>query len=452
MAESVTQYQKVKEITEQLEAGIQDLFQSGSFRTWLTTMSRFHNYSLNNTILISMQKPEATLVAGYNTWQDQFGRQVKKGEKGIRILAPAPIHRSEEADHLDPETGRVLYNPDGTVQKEKREILIPAYKVVSVFDISSTIGKAVPFRKLVELDGTVEQYDLFLEGLKRTCPVPVSFELMEGESRGYYQRAEERIAVKEGMSQVQTVKTLIHEMAHQKMHSVHPDPGDPGSSGSVPARSTMEIEAEAVAYTVCAHYGIDVSDYSFTYIAAWSQGKDTSQLRESMDQIRRAASGMIGELNGHLTDLRREKAQWEAEHRPKEKPAEPGLQENGRYRYYSTQRPVEPGSYPKLPANPPVLIENFGKRIPVEGGRMEAWGYLEYALPLTEAQRVGYELKPSMHWIQQREQPAEPVPEPVPSAGKEKPSVLANLYALRDSLAGTEPAPSAQSRQKEVIR
>lgn len=244
-----SQYDKVKEITDQLEAGIQALFESDAFRQYLRTMSKFHDYSLNNTILIAMQKPDATLVAGYTSWQKQFGRQVQKGEKGIRILAPTPYKKRMQVDKTDPDTGEVLRIPDDTSEKETREVLMPAFKVVNVFDVSQTDGKPPPSLGVNELTGDVAQYDTFFEALKCICPVPIHFEQIKSGAKGYFHTVEQRIAIQEGMSQVQTIKTAIHEMTHQALHSGGPAAGlDP----NVPklTRNAMETKAEAVAFTV----------------------------------------------------------------------------------------------------------------------------------------------------------------------------------------------------------
>ncbi len=299
MAEN-KQYAHVKEITDQLEAGLHDLFESDQYRTWLSTMGRFHNYSLNNTILIAQQKPDATLVAGYTSWQKNFGRQVKRGEKAIKILAPAPYKMKEEVDKVDPETGKVLLDADGRTQKEMKEVVIPAFKVTNVFDISSTEGKELPTIGVGELDGSVQQYDTLFQALKDSCPVPIRFEEINSGAKGYYQLKEDRIAIQEGMSEIQTVKTLIHEMTHQKLHSMNPEQNimqEPEMT-----RNSREVEAESVAYTICQHYGIDTSEYSFAYIAGWSQNKDTPELKASMGRIRDAACEMITEIDGHLEE------------------------------------------------------------------------------------------------------------------------------------------------------
>ena len=302
-AQDKSQYDKVKEITEKLEAGIRDLFDSENYKNWLRTMSRFHSYSVNNTILIHLQKPDATLVASYLSWQRNFGRQVNKGEQAIRILAPAPYKKKIETDRLDPATGRVVLDSDGTAVKEVREILVPNYKVVNVFDVSQTEGKELPTIGVDELDGSVKDYASLIEALKKTCPVPIGFENIRSGAKGYFHTVENRIAIQEGMSEVQTVKTLIHEMAHQKLHSLHPGEGEPEEKLT---RSRKEVEAESVAFIVSYHYGIDTSDYSFGYIAGWSDGKDNKEFKESLSRIQKAADEMITDIDERVEELRRE--------------------------------------------------------------------------------------------------------------------------------------------------
>lgn len=306
-----SQFDRVTEITKQLEEGIQTLFESEKFKTWLTTMSRFHDYSLNNTLLIASQKPDATLVAGYTSWQKNFGRQVNKGEKAIRILAPAPYKKKAEVDKVDPATGVILTNPDGSSVKETKEIVVPSFKVVSVFDVSQTDGRELPSLGVNELTGDVAQYDRFFEALKLSCPVPIAFEEIATGAKGYFHTVENRIAIQQDMSQVQTIKTAIHEMAHQKLHSI--DPQEASSEEPKLTRNSKEVEAESVAYTVCQHYGIETSDYSFAYIAGWSKGKDTPELKASLNRIRVAANEMITEIDGHMAEL--EKAMEHTEER-----------------------------------------------------------------------------------------------------------------------------------------
>lgn len=306
MAEN-TQYQKVKEITDQLEQGIQDLFQSEKYMEWLKTMSKFHDYSLNNTLLIAFQKPDATLVAGYTAWQKEFGRQVMKGEKAIKILAPAPYKQKVEMDKIDPITQKPVLDAEGNPVKEVQEIKRPAFKVVNVFDVSQTDGKDIPSLGVNELTGDVQEYELFFEALKRTCPVAMEFEQIESGAKGYYHQLEQRIAIQEGMSQIQTIKTAIHEMAHQRLHAI--SPLDETSEGVKQTRSSKEVEAESVAYTVCQHYGIETSDYSFAYVASWSHGKETPELKSSLNTIRKTANEMITEIDGHIAEINKEMEQ-----------------------------------------------------------------------------------------------------------------------------------------------
>ena len=302
-----TQYQKVKEITDQLEQGIQDLFESEKYMSWLRTMSKFHDYSLNNTLLIAFQRPDATLVAGYTAWQKQFGRQVQKGEKAIKILAPAPYKEKVEMEKIDPITRTPILDADGKPVREVQEVTRPAFKVVSVFDVSQTEGREIPSLGVDELSGEVREYEMFFEALKRSCPVPMEFENIEGSAKGYYHQMEQRIAIREGMSQVQTIKTAIHEMAHQRLHAV--DPLDEKSEIINQTRSSKEVEAESVAYTVCQHYGIETSDYSFAYVAGWSHGKETPELKASLNTIRKTANEMITEIDGHIAEINKEMEQ-----------------------------------------------------------------------------------------------------------------------------------------------
>ena len=514
-----SQFEKVKEITDKLEAGVAQMMNSDSFKNYLKVMARFHNYSLNNTILIALQDPKATLIAGYTAWQKNFGRQVMKGEKAIRILAPTPYKKKMEVAVIDPSTGQARMNPDGTKQTELKEVMVPAFKVVNVFDVRSTEGKPLPSIGVNELTGDVQQYEMFFEALKRSCPVPIAFEQIDSGAKGYYHTVDHRIALQEGMSQVQTIKTLIHEMTHQKLHSMDPKEMPPEEPRLT--RNAKEVEAESVAYTVAQHFGIETSDYSFAYIAGWSAGKDTPELKASLDRIRKAADEMITTIDGHFAELQKEHA-WEhltaddvknvvcidskyypvsrlAEHtltceifgepvkltyevsqhddgegftihsegkdiwekmpEPELRKLEPVLSqavtfaawqkdlanaetvdavrdvryglfetENlnlsraqisalheaidqkeaaiaavaGPFRYYSTQRPVDIGTFPKPPDNRVMEIVNFDKRIPVENEPFHAWGYVEYQKPLTEKQADDYELRPASFQIQEK--------------------------------------------------
>lgn len=301
MAENNTEKQRVQELTDKLEQGLQDLFNSDSYCNYLRTMSKFHNYSFNNTLLIAMQKPDATLVAGYKAWQKNFERHVNKGEKAIRILAPAPYKIKEERDKIDPVTQELLLDKDGNPQKEEVEITIPAFRAVSVFDLSQTDGKPIPELTAKELLSDVEGYQDMIRAVEAISPVPIELEEIAGDSKGYYDREAKRIAVQENMSESQTLKTMIHEVAHSKLHSKEVEQDEQMKKD----RNTKEVEAESIAYTVCQHFGIDTSDYSFGYIAGWSSGRDTKELRSSMDTIRRTASELITGIEEQLQELQR---------------------------------------------------------------------------------------------------------------------------------------------------
>ena len=304
MADKNTVYmsekQKVKEITDKLEAGLKELFESEKYKSYLSTMSKFHNYSFNNTLLIAMQKPEATLVAGYQAWQKNFERHVNKGEKAIRILAPAPYKIKEERDKLDPVTGEMMFDENGMPQKEETEVTIPAFRAVSVFDVSQTDGKPIPELEVNELLSTVEGYEDFVQALMNISPVPIAFEDIPDDSKGYFSTAEKRIAVQENMSESQTLKTMVHEVAHSMLHDK-----EVNQSMDIPVkdRNTKEVEAESVAFTVCQHFGIDTSDYSFGYIAGWSSGRNMKELKSSLDTIRKTASELITGIEGAMQEL-----------------------------------------------------------------------------------------------------------------------------------------------------
>ena len=265
-------------------------------------MSKFHNYSFNNTLLIAMQKPEATLVARYKAWQKNFERHVNKGEKAIRILAPAPYKIKEERDKLDPVTGEMMFDENGMPQKEQVEVTIPAFRAVSVFDVSQTDGKPIPELEAQELLSTVEGYEDFVQALMNVAPVPIGFEDIPGDSKGYFHTEENRISVQENMSESQTLKTMVHEVAHSILHNKEINRDDL-MEAPVKDRNTKEVEAESVAYTVCQHFGIDTSDYSFGYIAGWSSGKDMKELKSSLDTIRKTASELITGIEGALREL-----------------------------------------------------------------------------------------------------------------------------------------------------
>jgi len=303
LAEYGNSNDRMKEITDRLEKGIQELFNSEQFKVYLKTMSKFYNYSFNNTLLIALQRPDAKLIAGYNAWQDNFKRQVMRGEKGIKILAPCPIKRQIEMEKIDPVTQRPTVGPDGKYVTEMMEVTTPAFKVVTVFDVSQTEGDPMPVLGIDELTGSVEQFMDFFEALKRISPLPISFEKITNGSKGYCNYDEHRIAIQEGMSEVQTVKTAIHEITHARLHDFHRQKEKDIPTEQRKDRNTREVEAESVAYTVCQHYGIETSDYSFGYIAGWSGGRETKELKASLELIRSTAAGMIEDIDGSFREL-----------------------------------------------------------------------------------------------------------------------------------------------------
>ena len=294
--------EKLKEITDKLEQGIQDLFESDRFKNYLNVMSKFHNYSFNNTLLIAMQKPDATFVAGYNSWKNSFQRQVLKGEKGIKVIAPSPYKVKREMEKIDPKTQKPIMGKDGKPMTEEVEATIPAFKVVSVFDISQTEGRELPTIGVDELTGDVEKYPQFFKAVEQASPVPVGFEKIEGGAHGYYHLKDKRIAVNEGMSELQNLKTLIHEISHAKLHDVDLNAPAEQQADRVDRR-TREVQAESIAYTVCQHYELDTSDYSFAYVAGWSSGRELAELKASLETIRSTASELIAEIDRNFAEL-----------------------------------------------------------------------------------------------------------------------------------------------------
>ncbi|RKJ18714.1 DUF3849 domain-containing protein [bacterium D16-50] len=305
MADAKTEKQKVKEITDKLEEGLKELFESEKYKSYLSTMSKFHNYSFNNTLLIALQRPDATLVAGYQAWQKNFNRHVNKGEKGIRILAPAPYKIKEERDKLDPVTGEVILDQDGMPQTEEVEVKIPAFRAVSVFDVAQTSGEPLPELEAKELLSTVEGYEDFINAITYVAPAPIGFEDIPGDSKGYFNIEENQIAVQEGMSESQTLKTMVHETAHSMLHNKEVNKED--ILAPAKDRNTKEVEAESIAFTVCRHFGIDTSEYSFSYIAGWSSGRDMKELKSSLDTIRRTASELITGIEEQLREIQRDR-------------------------------------------------------------------------------------------------------------------------------------------------
>ena len=312
--------EKLKEITDRLEQGIAELFDSERYREYLKVMSKFHNYSFRNTVLIAMQKPDASLVAGFSAWKNNFGRNVMKGQKGIKIIAPSPYKIKQEMQKIDPHTQKPIIGKDGKPVTEEKEVKIPAYKVVSVFDVSQTEGKELPDIAVDELTGDVDRYKDFFAALEKTSPVPIAFENIGGGSHGYYHLEDKRIAINEGMSELQTLKTAIHEIAHAKLHDI--DLNAPKDEQPRVDRRTREVEAESVAYTVCQHYGLDTSDYSFGYVAGWSSGRELSELKSSLETIRSAAAEIINSIDANFAEL--QKAQDKEQTAGQEQPTREG--------------------------------------------------------------------------------------------------------------------------------
>lgn len=294
---------KVKEITARLEQGVQAIFDSDRYKEFLTAMSKFHDYSLNNTILIAMQG--GNLVMGFRQWEKEFDRHVKKGEKGIKIFAPAPYKVKKLVDKLDPETRKPMLDREGKAIKEEKKITVPAFKVITVFDISQTEGKEFPDLSVKPLLADVEQYEDFFAALEKASPVPIAFEQITNGANGYFSLTDKRIAIKEGVSELQAVKTAIHEIAHAKLHDV--DLNAPPEQQNRVDRHTREVEAESVAYTVCQHFGLDTSDYSFGYVAGWSSGKEMTELKASLETIQATAKELITEIEGHFTELQQQR-------------------------------------------------------------------------------------------------------------------------------------------------
>lgn len=298
--------EQLKEITDRIEAGIRDIFESGDmekYRNYLRTMSRFHNYSLNNQALIHLQRPDATFVAGYNRWRDKFSRHVLRGEKGITIIAPTPYKKKIEQEKLDPDTQLPMLDADGKIITEEKTIQIPMYKPVTVFDVSQTEGKPLP-QLAHELSGNVANYDVFMEALRRSSPVPISIEVMGGGMDGYFDLEHQDIAIRKGMSEVQTVSAVIHEMAHALLHNRTKDTEEKTPELS---RSTEEVQAESISYAVCAYYGIATGENSFGYIVSWSKDKTLPELRESLEVISKTADGLISDIDRHYAEILKER-------------------------------------------------------------------------------------------------------------------------------------------------
>ncbi len=282
--------ERLEELTDQLQKGIMELYASGRYGEYLAAMSKFHQYSFGNAMLILLQCPNATRVAGYNTWRKEFGRNVKRHEKGISILAPCPSRKYVWQEVKDPKTGAVKYNGDGSPQMETQIITITRFKVATVFDVSQTEGRELPSIGVTRLTGEVENYQQFYDALVSLSPVPVHVEPVPREANGYFSHAEQRIVLRPGLSQIQALKTLVHEIAHAKLHA-------PVEGQEPKDRHEKEVEAESIAYVVCQHFGIDTSEYSFGYVAGWSKDKELAELKDSLDTIHRTAGEIITALD-----------------------------------------------------------------------------------------------------------------------------------------------------------
>lgn len=311
MAEKQTSKDRMREIVDSIENGIKELFESDKYRQYLSTMSRFHRYSVNNTMLIYMQRPDATHVAGFNKWRDQFGRNVLKGEKGIRIIAPTPYKKKVEEIKTDPETNAPVLDADGKAIIEEKEIRIPMFKVVSVFDVSQTSGKPLP-QLAADLSGNVQQYEVFMEALRRASPVPMEIKPVARDTDGFFSIKAQSITIRAGMSEVQTVCAAVHEIAHAKLHDYEhmTKLADDGETILVPgekSRNTEEVEAESISYAVCQYYGIETGENSFGYIATWSKGKELKELRASLETINKTASELITDIDRHFAEICKER-------------------------------------------------------------------------------------------------------------------------------------------------
>ena len=311
MADKPTNRERLQQITAGIEQGIKELFESEKYMRYLSVMSRFHRYSVNNTMLIYMQKPDATLVAGYNKWKNQFERHVKKGEHGITIIAPTPFKKKIEEQKLDPDTKAPMLDQDGKVIMEEREVEIPMFRPVKVFDVSQTDGKPLP-ELASSLSGNVQNYEAFMEALRRSAPVPLSVEPMAANMDGYFSPDQQRIAIRAGMSEVQTVSAAVHEIAHSKLHNYAKAQEEAARAGDKEPpkkkdRNTEEVEAESISYAVCQYYGIQTGENSFGYIATWSQGKELPELRASLETINKAAGELIADIDRHYKVICKER-------------------------------------------------------------------------------------------------------------------------------------------------
>ena len=348
---------ELQQITDKLEKGVVEVFQSDKYKQFLNTMAKFPRYSVNNSLLIMMQRPDAQLCQSFTGWK-QMGRYVKKGEKGISILAPAPYKIEKEQTKLD-DKGKPVFDADGEPVKEKVEVTIRAFKVVKTFDMAQTDGKELPTIGSSELVGSIEGYPKILQALQDISPVPVSFEMIGVEAKGFYHLEDKKIVVQDGMSEVQTIKTLLHEMAHQKLHDKDAVPETKDIT-----RSGKEVEAESVAYVVCQHYGINTSDYSFSYVAGWSEGKETPELKASLDKIRQTASDFIYQIDQRMEVLTAEKEQVQ-ESAKTESPFVQGLMN----KISEEAKKQEKAANPELQGVVDKLLHDIDKKRTVSKGR-----------------------------------------------------------------------------------
>ena len=313
--------ERIKELTDRLEQGVKDLFESDRYAAYLSAMSKFHSYSANNLLLILLQCPHATQVAGYNTWKNDFGRNVRKNERGIKIFAPCPYKTFVEQDKLDPNTKRPILDSGGAPVREIVLVKRQSFRLVTVFDVSQTEGKELPRLGVEELSGAVEHYQVLAEALEHASPVPIHYEPPANpNAKGCYSHLERRVYVRPGMSEAQTFKTMLHEVSHAKLHAL---PVENGVVTGLPEqdRRTREIEAESVAYVVCQHFGVDTSDYSFGYVAGWSRGRELEELKQSLERVHSTAAELIDSIESRCPALfpKVEKQERQKKHRSQER-------------------------------------------------------------------------------------------------------------------------------------
>ncbi len=322
--------EQMKELTDRLEEGVREVFDSDKYEEYLRVMSKFYNYSYRNTLLIALQKPDATMVAGYEAWKKKFGRHVNKGEKAIKILAPAPYRTKKEMEVIDQVTQMAVRREDGSIMTEEVEVTIPAFRVANVYDVSQTSGRPLP-SLFDNIEGDVKGFERFYKAVESVSPAPISFEPMTDKD-GYYHQMDKRIALREGMSERQTAAAAIHEISHATLHALDMAHLKESLKARGKDRRTMEVEAESIAYVVCQRYGIETGDNSFGYIAMWSKNKMLPELQASLKVIRDTASDIIGRIDERLSELEREEMRALAEEHEKEEELLSG--EGNRYGIY----------------------------------------------------------------------------------------------------------------------